>query len=264
LGQIIKLLLIASGVTAGSHVLMEWIHGLLFGVALALAAIPLIRKKPVLTDGLLPRWTGVFCIFFLLVVLPYLNSRRSPPRWLQRRFIEALPEYSHGIAVVSNFLPSRGWIGWLEAVYLALGGCLLWLLLRHFQYPIPLVPQSRLGRGQLLYLVFLWLITFLSLVHVTPELRPLELWIQAAIMVHAIVCTVLMLSVTAVAREAVPVDEGLVYRPGLQRILAAGVLATLSIPFAGWAVERLLYNHIGGAFYTNHIRFGPNNTNTVN
>jgi hypothetical protein len=273
LGQILKLVLIAGGrmlpgITRGDlgeHCVMEWLHGLFFGIAAAIAMGPLIRKGPALVHRVSPRWIGMFSMFFLMWIIPYLNSRRSPPRWLQRKFIEALPEYSHGIAVVSDFLPSRGWIGWFEAVYLVAGAGLLWFLYRHLDRPFAFIPESWLGRSQILYLSFVWLITFLSVVHVTPELRPLELWLQVAILFHALVCTMMMLSVTAIPGEQAASQRAEpAYVWGRTRIIMAGVLAIAGITFAGWGVQRLLLEQTSGYTRIDQIRFGPNNTNDLN
>jgi hypothetical protein len=108
LGQALKLAFIATGAQWGWHVVMEWIQGLFFGVALAIGMRPLVRRGPELPYAQPPRWTAVFSIFFLLCIVTYMNFRRSPTRWL--RFIDTLTEYSYGISNVSGFAPSRGWV----------------------------------------------------------------------------------------------------------------------------------------------------------
>jgi hypothetical protein len=240
---------------------MEWIHGLFFGIALAVGILPLVRRGRELPHLHPPRWTAVFSIFFVLCALTYMNFRRSPTRWL--RFIDTLTEYPYGVALVSGFVPSRGWIGWFEAVYLVFAAGLLWLMLRHLREPLAFVPPGWLGRAQLLYLVFLWTIAFMSLTHVTPELEALEWSIQAAIMLHAIACTVLMLGSTQLPRAEQPRDTGPVYSWTVRKTVAAGLAAAVAVIALGWGVKRVLFaDAFAPSFYTDHIRFGPNNTNS--
>jgi hypothetical protein len=104
--------------------------------------------------------------------------------------------------------------------------------------------------------------SFMSLTHVTPELEPLELSIQVGIMIHAIACTTLMLAMSREARPLPARDAEPLYRWSVARTMAAGLAAALIVCAAGWGVKRALYGDVvAGGFYTDHIRFGPNNTN---
>jgi hypothetical protein len=260
LGQIIKLALIATGVKWGWHTVMEWTHGLFFGVALALAMATLARDESEVRRPA-PRWTAVFSLFFVLWVIPYLNFSRSPLLWLKQ--VKTLTPYAYGIPVASGFAPSRGFLGWFDWLFLALGALILWRLLRESRQPSPLMPASWLGKGQLLYLVFLWTITFISGAHEIPGLAPLGFVIQWTITVHAVLCTAVLLGCVPQALPA-PVPVPATQLTGLRKIVAFGLLAAVLSSFAGWSAKRALYGDaFGGFFYMDHIRFGPNNTNTI-
>ncbi len=261
LGQAIKLTLLSTGATlrlgaagGGWHSVMEWIHGLLFGVALAIAMAPLLRRGPAVSSGTIPRWTRIFAVFFVLWVIPYLNFRKSPGLW--RRTLKSLPESFGGLPVTAGFDPARGFVGWFELLFLLLGAVMVWTMIR-----MPaLIPTSAPGRGQLLFLVFQWALVIISSAHVLPEMTPFLFLVQWVIALQAVACTALVLNPPGAPP---PAEVGPVYAGGASRrmITAAALLGVLAI-FGGWSVKRALYGDTFAAgFYMDHIRFGPNHTN---
>jgi len=260
LGQMIKLAFIATGIQWGWHSVMEWFHGLLFGVALTVALTPLLRRGPGLEERALVRGTEIFSVFFVLWVIPYLNFRKSPLLWLKT--VKSLPPEVYGIPVVANFAPSKGWIGWFDSVYVLLGAVLLALLIRQSRRPLPAIPESWAGKGQLLYLAFLWSVTFISFAHEVPGFSPQGLAINWAITVNAILCTWLLLAARPLEQAGPPGAAAFAYAGWTRRTLALGLLAALASSASGWGLKRLLYgDRFAGYFYMDHIRFGPKNTN---
>jgi hypothetical protein len=260
-GQALKLAFIAASGSSDWHPVMEWLHGLFFGVALAVAMTPLARRQSEV-GRLASPWTLVFSISFVLWVIPYLNLIKSPLLWLKQ--VKSLPEYVYGVPVVTGFAPSRGWIGWFELVFLALGAVMVWQLVRQCRQPSPLIPATWFGRGQLLFLVFIWMITFISSTREIPGFRPFVFALQALITLHAVLCTALMLSS---APKTLTTESAVIPQPAaptLRKILAFGLLAAVLSSLAGCTVKRMLFgDNVGGGFYMNHIRFGPNNTNNT-
>ncbi|MFN0168144.1 MAG: hypothetical protein ACKV22_17095 [Bryobacteraceae bacterium] len=260
LGQAIKLAFLSSGATlrlsaagGGWHCVMEWIHGLLFGLALAIAMAPLGRRGPTVSSGALPRWTRIFAVFFVLWVIPYLNFRKSPALW--RRTLKSLPDTFGGLPVTAGFDPSRGFLGWFELLFLLLGAVLVWAMLRRSA----LVPESPPGRGQLLFLVFQWSFVIISFAHVLPEMTPFLFLVQWVIAMQAIACTALVLHP---ARVAPPISSGPIYRGASSRMIVSATLLGILAIFAGWSLKRALYGDtFAVGFYMDHIRFGPNHTN---
>lgn len=250
LGQTLKLAWIATGYKWGWHATMEWFHGLFHGVALAVAMLPLVRGAAVSWTAL-PRME-VFAAVFVAWVIPYLNVRRTPPIWL--RHVKSLPAEVYGLNVASNFLPSRGWIGWMELGFLAVGAILVALLVRHARQSLALLSGSWQSRGQLLFLTLLWAMFVISTVHETAMLEPIVIVMQIGVGVTGALCMWLLLTSPSVDVASV------VSWP--RRMLAIGLAAAILSPLAGWSVKRALYGDVfGGYFYMDHIRFGPNNTN---
>ena len=90
------------------------------------------------------RWTEVYAVGFVLLVITYLNLRKNAGDLDQgRRDAQVL----YGLASAE---------AWFDLAYAAVAVAILVPLIRHLRRPLPLIPASWVGKGQLLYVVFLW------------------------------------------------------------------------------------------------------------
>lgn len=261
LGELLKLINISTGLHTNWHSVMEQTQGLFHGVALAVVMGVIIRRAPKITDRPeVRRWTDAFAVAFVLWGITYLNFRRSPADWVQ--YVHTMPDRMYGIWVEAGFLPSRGFIGWFDIAYLVLGVALVWLLCLQVKRGLPLLPKSWLGRGQLLYLSFLWAITFINFAHVIVRFTPIRLVTEFAITINAAVCTVLMVTGALAQPVRVPdAEDKANYGLWIRKVSIAGVLGAIVISVAGWSVKRALFDDTAVPGAGVHIRFGPNNTN---
>jgi len=266
-GQMVKLAFVSTdvrlspeNVQGGWHAIMEWTHGMFFGMALATAMLPLIRGGAPLDQLPRPKWIQVFAAVFVLWAIPYLNFRLSPERWL--RNLDTLPKMPFGIATDGRFLPSRGFIGWIEIVCVPLVLVLVWALLAHLRSPLPLAPTSSLGRAQIFYLTFLWSMTIISFVYTIPEFKPFSWAVQCGMTLNAITCMALAIRTPAGTPDTLEATPRFSWRPG--RAVAAGLLGLMATGFAGWGLKRALFGDaFTGFFDVDQIRFGPKNTNSI-
>lgn len=257
LGQMLRLAGARAESFAGMHIALEWLQGLFFGIALALGMTRLVRCQRVLTNAGIPRWTGIAAIFFVLWVIPYLNAIRVPDRWMRDA---SFPATVQGIHVVGGFVSSQGWIGWIELLFLPLAVMIVLLCLRQTRRPLAFVPESWLGRGQLLYLAFLGAFALLSFSIEISVLREKWFLTQWAITFHVLLCTWLLLVGPTTVRE--PENAELTDRWPIGRAAVFGLLMAMATTLGGWAVKRELFGDtFAGAASVDHIRFGPNNTN---
>ena len=257
LGQMLKLVGAFTQTFAGMHVVLEWLQGLLLGLALALGMALLIRRERVHVSAALPRWTGIVALVFVLWGIPYLNAIRIPDRWMRDA---KFPETVLGLHIVGRFVASQGWIGWVEMLFIPLAVMMLLLLIRHERRPLTFVPESWQGRGQLLYLVFLWTFAFLSFTIEISGVLPMWFVTQWFITLHVLLCTWLMLAAPAVMHVPKPTETGFPWP--IRRVLLAGFLIAGAISCGGWGLKRALFGDtFAGYFNANHIRFGPDNTN---
>jgi hypothetical protein len=262
LGAAVKLTAMASGFETNWHSVMEQTQGLFHGLALAVTFALVARKAPKLLDNVpLRRWTQIFCVTFVLCVLNYLNFRRAPAEWTKE--IDTLTQNLYGIPVTGYLLPSRGFLGWFEMIYLAIAAAMIVLLVLHLRRPLPFIPADWLGKGQLFYLVFLWSTVVINFADVLPRFAPNRLVTEWFMTLNAIACTVLLIfGAFALEGRVPPKSADPFYGRWIRNTIAVGLLGAVAASLAGWGIKRGLYgDRTAGSIYHNHIRFGPNNTN---
>lgn len=264
LGAGVKLAAMATGFDTNWHSVMEQTQGFSLGIAIAVGMGLLIPRAPQLSNE--PRirpWTEVYSVTFVLVVLTYLNFRRSPGEWTKE--IATLTPQLYGIDIAADFLPSRGFIGWFEMVYLAIAFAVILLLITHLRRGVPFIPESWLGKGQLLYLLFLWWIVTINFVHVLPRFTPVRLVTEFFITLNAVACTVLLVFGCFRTRMVLPVNSaGQSYSSWIRNAVVLGFAGAVLVCVVGWGVK-LMFWGTGNAGIVNsdQIRFGPRNTNTI-
>lgn len=260
-GQLLKLLYIRTGLRTNWHSVMEQTQGLLFGLGLAVAFGMLSTQAPeVSVDPNLSRWTGVFAVCFVLVGLTYLNHRKAAGTWIEQ--VEQLPEKPLGLPVSGWLRASKGWIGWFELIYLAIGIALAWLLIAHLRHPLAFIPESWLGKGQWLYLIFLWWVVIFNFERALVGFSPHRLVTEGVITFNAVVCTLLV----ALGPRSIPMPlptEGLPnYAGWIGTTVVVGLIVMALTTLIFWGITYALYGGTHAPDAALHIRFGPNATAT--
>ncbi len=270
LGTAVKLLVMSSGFTANWHSVMEQTQGFFLGIALAIVFALLIPRAPAVSDDPPPgaavpvrRWTESFCVVFVLWLLPYINFRYGPGEWVGE--IKDLQPRLYGIAISGYFLPTHGFIGWLDMAALAMGIALVLLLVLHRRSPLPAMPSSWMGKGQLFYLVFLWSITAMNFTFVLPRFTPIRLVTEWFIILNAAFCSVfLFYACLARPQAAVQARSDRPYAPWIRKTVLFGVLGAVLVSFLGFGIKLACWgNQPAGKMGVVPIRFGPLNTDTI-
>jgi len=206
-------------------------------------------------------WTEAFAVFFVLVLLTYLNHRKATGTWIEQ--VNSLPEKLYRIPVAGWFLRSKGFIGWFELIYIAIGIAVTSLLVVHLRSPLAFIPTSWLGKGQLFYLIFLWWVVIFNFERALVGFTPQRLITEGVIIFNAVLCTVLV----ALSGHLMPVQEPvslliIPYTSWITKTVIWGFLATLLTTLAAWRITHAIYgnSHAPGAGL--HIRFGPDATAT--
>jgi len=263
LGAAVKITAMSSGLQTNWHSVMEQTQGLFHGLAIGITFALIARKAPKLQDAEpIPRWTEVFCVTFVLCVLNYLNFRRAPSEWTKE--IENLTANLYGIPVTSYLMPWRGFIGWFEMIYLAIAAAMVLLLVLHLRRPLPFIPADWVGKGQLFYLVFLWSTVVINFADVLPRFAPNRLVTEWFMTLNAVACTVLLVyGCFAMEGRVIRKVPDALYGRWIRNAVAFGLLGAVAVSLAGWGIKRGLYgDRTANNIYSDHIRFGPNNTNT--
>jgi hypothetical protein len=226
------------------HSILEQSYGFLNGIGIAVAMAYLARRLPRTSDQ--PRlrpWTEIAAVAFVLVAITYVNIVKNVSNWVQQKAIPA-------------DLYSLSSCNWFNIAYGLLAAALILVLIRHLRRPLAMIPSSLLGRGQLLYLVFLWWVVIGNLMRAIPPFPAQRLITEGVIHLNAVLCTVFLIlwpGATGMPdREDRPVAAG-----SLIVVTLVGLLS-----FAGTvALESYGTRAIHGGEFVGHAgrhkRFGP-------
>ena len=242
-----KLAGIATGIETNWHSLLEQSFGFVSGIGVALSMGLLSTRTPRLPDEpTVRRWTGLFAVGFTLVVITFLNIRKNVQAvWLLNK---SVPESMYGIPIQ--------W--WFDAAYLAMAVVVLILILQHEHQPLAARSASWLGRGQLLYLVFLWWIVLGNLSRVLP-FHPERLVTEGVIHVNACICTMLALLLPR-EEDSVELQPASDHRKLCAQAALVGFAGAVAAFALEIAVTRGIYGDSPAGFAGKNIRFGPNAT----
>jgi hypothetical protein len=251
LASMLKLAEVTSGFQTNWHSILEQTTGLFNGIGLAAAIACLARTSPPAraTEQRLGA-TQSLALGFVLLGITYLNLRKNVGHWVAAR---ALPEEMAGIAA---------WV-WFEIAYVLLALTMLLLFARHRRVPLPVVPESCLGKGQLLYLGLLWWLVVGNFARAIVAFTAQRLVTEGVIYVVALACTLIVLLAPESAPE--PAERPMPPAaqqpgPGLAGMVALGLAAAILSMLVDWAVVRAIYGDRFAGHAGRHIRFGPNST----
>lgn len=215
--------------SANWHSFLEQTYGFINGIGIALAMGWLAKKQGEVSNE--PRvrpWTEVFAVSFILLLLTALNIYKNVPEWIEKKCVPAVMQMPLLDRVE---LPAGVWFGIVWGLLSAMG---IYLLVRHMRRPIALVPESWLGKGQLFYLVLLWMIVVANFERALPGFSAQRILTEGVIFVNAILVTGMIL-VWPAAGKRVP-ERGLYdFEPAFTRsllgVLAAVLIATLGMTY---------------------------------
>lgn len=143
-GQLFAVIGTATGIKIDWWKIMEQSFGFITGIGVALAfsqfksSVPKIEDKKLSFD-----WGKGFAIFFLLVVMTYVNLEKNVSRWIESGMVE---QKIFGLS--THF--------WFDLGYVLLGLLVLTFILRSRREKLVMLPESSAGQGQLLFLLVLW------------------------------------------------------------------------------------------------------------
>jgi hypothetical protein len=249
--SMLKLVEITSGYQTNWHSIMEQTTGLFNGIGLAVAISSLARRSALMSDdGERRAATEPLALGFVLLGLTYLNLRKNTAQWIAAK---SVPAEMAGISL---------WV-WFDLGYAILAVSLAVLIARHRARPLPVVPESWLGKGQLLYVGLLWWLVAGNFERAIVAFRPERLVTEGVIYLVALGCTALLLLSADAVRAgsfASPPPRASDERMGLAPTIAVGLVAAMLSIAADWAVVRAIYGDRFAGHAGLHVRFGPRAT----
>jgi len=136
------------------------------------------------------------------------------------------------------------------------------IVVRHYRSPLPIIPKSNLAKGQLIFLIILWIMVVANFERALTGWHPSRMLTEWVIFVNAIIATVLVLLLPR-EEETIVIHEVDDYKPYYKRlwVKAAVAIVISSLFFLG--TNRLIYQY--PAYdkmnkYNYQFRFGPDAT----
>lgn len=262
------------------HSYLEQSYGFVNGIAILVALGFLATRIPVHTDPPKPdsgngKWTLGVAVVFVWLAVPYVNLVKNVDDWREHlnpevwtRVVPASDGTLQTTAALWDApylgrLPGVDFLhmtpaGWFNLTWLLVLLLFIMLIRRHMREPLAIVPATWLGRGQLIFLVLLWLMVVGNFERALVDWHPQRLLTEWVITVNAILATGLVLTVP---HERLPVriqtlpSFAPVYR---QLWLRLALTVTISSLFF-LLTNRLIYHYPAyeKPDKSIHFRFGP-------
>ena len=166
---------------------MEQLFGLIMGIGVALVFLRATRQKlrPPAEDQE-NRNLNTVALLFLLVVMMWSNLHKNVRNWAEGSH---LPEQLFGV-------PAK-W--WFLLVGLLLSVAVLLAILRHRRQALPLAPAGAFGRGQLLFLVILWVAVIGAFMQAFPAMANKgTFFVHVTFWTTAGVCSLIVLALRSI------------------------------------------------------------------
>lgn len=239
------------------HSFLEQGYGFVNGLGVAVALGVLVRRLPQLDDdhAWARRWEN-WALLYVLPVLFYANM------------VKNVPELTNG-GEPGGLLPIRmrpPWIdmeipftvgAWFNLFFAVTTLALMVLLGMRGRRPIALLPESWLGRGQLLTLFILWTFIAGNFIHALPGFAEGRMLTEGIIYLHAVLVSILLLSIEE--PSGAPELAGSVsWNRVAAVVLAVVVVSAVGVPWAEWTTMRHAYGDAQTGKRGLDFRFGPN------
>lgn len=224
-----------SGIDTNWHSVLEQTYGLINGLGIAAAMMMLLRRAPAVSDNPpLRRWTDWAAPAAILVLVTWLNARKIVEDWVN----------SHAFSA-SMYSLSTG--TWFNIGYAAIGIAVVWLMVRHIHRPLALLPTTWLGKGQVLFLVFLWWVVAANFGKAVVGFAPQRLVTEGVILINAVIVTMAVATLRDNNRTA-PKTGAEDYRGVLRPWLVIGVPACILAVMVNWIITHALFGVAGSTF----------------
>jgi hypothetical protein len=246
---LLKLVEVKSGLQTNWHSVLEQTYGWINGLGIAIPLLLLRARTPRLSDSPPVRpWTDIYAVVFVLIGITYVNLVKNPAMWVKANTMPAVL-----LGLTAN--------AWFNLAYLAMTTLVVSVLIAHRLRPLPLVPASNAGKGQLLYLLFLWWVVVGNFERALVAFAPQRLITEGTIFLNAVFCSFLVV-LCLPSPELSPANERTATRWPLPKLILTGLLGMMLSIGADWAIVRALYGDQFAGHAALHIRFGPNATVT--
>ncbi|WP_428656557.1 hypothetical protein [Runella sp.] len=262
------------------HSFLEQSYGFVNGLAIAtiLAILATRIKTHPIAPSKIPneKWALGFTTVFVLIGIPYVNLFKNVKEWsdqLNPTVWKQTVTQADGTESTAPALWDAPYIGrlphvdflhltpdgWFNLTWLLLLGMVVLVIRRHFQEPLALIPKTWLGKGQLLFLILLWVMIVGNFERALVGWGPSRLLTEWVITFNAIVATLLVLTLPK-EKETLVIGNLSSFEPLYKkaRWMTIGAVAISSVFFL--LTNRAVYHYpdyekLDKKYY--FTRFGP-------
>lgn len=241
--------------SANWHSVLEQSHGFGYGITIAIAMALLWRRQPYdAREARVGGWTVGFSVFFAWFVIGFLNLHKLVETWVEKEAIP--PSLTAPLAGIFEATPLTWFkiVWWMAA---AACGLLLWI---HRRRRLEIVPSTWIGKGQLIYVVFLWLIVIGNLDRAIPGFSNDRMVTEWVLFMNASLATFLIVALPGRQQEpaSTPSEQPSRAWPSLAVTWLGGLaIVALMVGLYGYLTLAMYQHHLEGAPRANHRRFGP-------
>lgn len=216
---LLKLIELKSGAQTNWHSVLEQTYGFINGLGIAYVMWKLRTRSPIVNETSSQNWTTKFSIVFVLLGITYLNLAKNPDVWIKAK---AIPGSMHAI-------PAQVWFA---GAYILLLICVAAIIRARPAF----IPESPLGRGQLLLLLLLWWMVAGNFERALTGFAAQRLVTEGVIWVNAAILTCLVI-------RTLPQPQLAADQLNLVRLSSIGISVWLVTSLGCWAITRGLYGN---------------------
>jgi hypothetical protein len=231
---LLKLIELKSGANTNWHSILEQTYGFINGLGIAYLMWKLRTRAPGIDESGGRAWIPKFATLSVLLGITYLNLAKNPEQWIKQK---AIPSAMHSISADA----------WFAAAYILLLAAILWII----RVRPAFMPATSLGRGQLLFLVFLWWMVVGNFERALTGFTAQRLVTEGVIWLNAAILTCLIVRPLAAPILAAP-------NFNVVRLSALGVCVFLLTSVGSWAITRARYGDNFANHGSLHLRFPKN------
>ena len=246
------------------HSFLEQSYGFVNGIGVAVALGFLAKVAgPVDNEAPRRRWTEGLAIFFALPVVAYVNMVKNLGDWTRDH---------GGFTSVPTMMTApfiRSWefsaLTWFNLFAWSAMVAVVVLLYMHTRRPLNLLSMDWIGRGQLAYLLLLWVFAIGNATKAIVSFSDQRLLTEWVILMNAIICTLMIFLLPKSERRRS--DEPNRYSVFRSSLIGWACVALVSVFLLLPAVETTVVRWIYGDAHAGHagtdVRFGENATYKV-
>ncbi len=247
--------------SANWHSVLEQMDGFGYGLAIAVAMGLLWRRQPYEErEARVHGWTIGFSVFFVWFVIGFLNLHKLVETWVEKKAVPATLR-----APLIGFIEAPP-LTWFNIVWWTAAAVCGILLLLHQRRRLDIVPTTWTGKGQLIYVLFLWLVVLGNLFRAIPGFDNGRMVTEWVLFMNTILATLLIVSLPSWDTESTS-SRGEYRSPdtaswsSLTRtwLLGMAVAGVLIVAYGGLTLA-IYQPHLEGKPWANHRRFGPEAT----